>query len=209
MCMQPIDRVLSKAVSLGMTQTSFATAMGLNVQVVNNWKKRGIPPAQYAAIAKTLGVSIEWIINGGDVSLSNVAPVPNGLSRMIPLISWVQAGNWCEAIDNYAAGDAETWLPCPVKAGSRAFALRVTGASMEPKYQEGEMIYVDPDRPPLNKKDVVVRNNLDNSVTFKQLVIEDGRMYLRPLNPDWKPKIIPLDEHCTICGVVFFRGMEV
>lgn len=134
----------------------------------------------------------------------------------IPLISWVQAGNWCEAIDLYHCGDAEKWLSCPARHSDKTFALRVQGLSMynpdpssEHSFKDGEIIYVDPCREPMNKSFVVARLQDENRVTFKQLIIDNDHKYLRPINPDWPETIIKLTDRAVICGVVIYKGMEI
>lgn len=134
--------------------------------------------------------------------LANVEPGP-AIRGEVPLISWVQAGAWSEIVDNFAPGDAEEWLPCPKKFGPHAFALRVRGLSMEPRYQSGDIIFVDPDAGAEHGKHVVVRLDDEHEATFKQLVVEGGQRFLRALNPDWPgPKLIPIEGNATICGVV-------
>lgn len=125
----------------------------------------------------------------------------------VPLISWVQAGAWSDAADPYAIGDAEDWLPCPTKHGARTYCLRVRGESMfnpggSPSYANGDIIFVDPDRDAKPGDRVVVRMDDHQEATFKQLVLEDGRMLLKALNPDWKPRYIEINGHATITGVV-------
>lgn len=128
---------------------------------------------------------------------------PAEIGKKVPLISWVQAGNWCEAVDPFQPGDAEEWLFCPVSHGPSTFALRVRGVSMEPKYRDGAIIYIDPDRSADHLSNVVVRIEGESEVTFKQLVIEGDKRFLRPLNPDWPgPKLISIDSAAIICGVV-------
>jgi len=134
----------------------------------------------------------------------NVAPGPD-MRAPLPLISWVQAGDWSEIIDNFAPGDAETWLPCPSKHGSRAYALRVEGVSMEPKFHSGDIIFVDPDLRAEHGSYVVVRLDDEKKATFKQLVIEGDQRFLRPENPAWPQQLIPINGNATICGVVIGR----
>lgn len=63
--------------------------------------------------------------------LTNIEKIDNEvLKKDVPLISWVQAGDWCEAINNVEPGDAEDWLWCPAKHSEKTFALRVSGVSM-------------------------------------------------------------------------------
>lgn len=121
-----------------------------------------------------------------------------------PLISLVQAGAWTEA---YEFPEPEAFLHCPVRCGRRTFALRVAGESMTPRFQDGDLIFVDPDADPHNGSYVVVRRgDGSGAATFKQLIEEDGRRYLRALNPDWPQRIVEADPDAAICGVVVFLG---
>ena len=38
---------------------------------------------------------------------------------------------------------------------------------------------------------------------------EEGKQYLKALNPDWPNRIIEVDEEATICGVIVFKGEVV
>lgn len=126
-----------------------------------------------------------------------------------PLISWVQAGQWTESPGQFAAQDAEEWLPCAARCGPRTFVLRVQGASMEDKFHAGDLIFVDPDAAPTDKSFVVVRLDDSDQATFKQLVIEGNRRYLRAYNRQWPEPIIEINRGATLCGVVVFRGNVV
>lgn len=126
-----------------------------------------------------------------------------------PLISWVQAGAWTEIMESFTPGDAESYLPCPTSCSRDTFVLRVRGVSMEPKFHEGDLIFVDPDVAPAHGKYVVVRLDESNEATFKQLIIEGERQYLKALNPDWPNRIIEVNAAATICGVVVFKGEVV
>lgn len=126
----------------------------------------------------------------------------------LPLISWVQAGNWTEVVDNFAPGDAEDWIPCPFNHGPNAFVLRVVGESnydpTGPKsYAPGDFIAVDPSRTPINRSMVVVRVDHEDKATFKQLLMDDdGTMMLKALNPNWPNRIFAMPKGSRIAGVV-------
>ena len=121
----------------------------------------------------------------------------------VPLISWVKAGEWCEAHDPFQPGDAEDWLLCPTRHGPSTFALQVVGDSMDGPggYREGEIIYVDPDARAENGKDVVARTP-GGKVTFKRLKEDGDGRYLLALNPAWPDRIIRVPDDTVICGVV-------
>ncbi|MBX3629332.1 MAG: hypothetical protein KF908_05335 [Nitrosomonas sp.] len=155
--------------------------------------------------------------NKSPVKLTNIEETEKtALEKDVPLISWVQAGDWCEAINSSESGDAEDWLWCPVGHSDKTFALRVSGVSMfnpDPyarhTFKDGDIIYVDPNKQPINNSFVVVRLENENKATFKQLIIDGNHRFLRAINPDWPEKIIEIKNNAVICGVVIYKGSEV
>jgi SOS-response transcriptional repressor LexA len=77
---------------------------------------------------------------------------------------------------------------------------------MEPRFHEGDLIFVDPEATPAHGKYVVVQLDESNEATFKQLIVEENRQYLKALNPDWPNRIIEVNADASICGVVVFKG---
>jgi SOS-response transcriptional repressor LexA len=132
-------------------------------------------------------------------SLHNeLTPVP--LQAEVPLISWVSAGLPCPVIDNHEPGDGEEMIPVPRKVSEHAFALRVSGDSMSPEFCDGAIIVVDPAKEPRNGSYVVVRIDDAEEATFKQLVIDAGTFYLKPLNARYP--VITMGPNMFICGSV-------
>jgi SOS-response transcriptional repressor LexA len=98
-----------------------------------------------------------------------------------------------------------------VRVGPHAYALRVVGDSMtnphgSPSFPEGTVIILDPEREAAPGKYVVVRQKGDSEVTFKQLVRDGGRFYLKPLNPRYP--ILEMNEDAVICGVLVQAVMD-
>ncbi len=77
---------------------------------------------------------------------------------------------------------------------------------MEPKFYNGDLIFVDPEIVAESGKYVVVRLEDSDEAIFKQLIIEGGRKYLKALNPDWPERIVELTDSTVICGAVVFKG---
>lgn len=199
----------------GVDDTQEALGRLLGVSSVMIWSYRTgekLPRMATAVrIAEKLGVNINWLLTGfGDMTSveSNVEPAPALRAQGVPLISWVAAGDWCEAHDPYPVGDAEMWLPAADNYGENAYALRVRGASMEPRFREGEIIVVNPHASPDNGKFVIARKEGSKEVTFKQLIREGDEAYLKAINPQWPEPIIRMDEAWHICGVVVCK-MEI
>lgn len=145
---------------------------------------------------------------GNQEAASNAEDGPE-FRGLHPLISWVQAGEWTAIGNCFEPGNAEDLLPCPVRCSADTFVLRVRGVSMEPRFRDGDLIFVDPQIDPASGRFVVVRLDDSQEATFKQLIMEEGRQYLKALNPDWPNPIIEADSNATICGVVVFKGEVV
>ena len=171
--------------------------------------RQGASQEMLLKICEALGLPLSSAITAGTMR-SNIedADVPAGA---VPVLSWVQAGQWTEVMTSFTAVDAEDWVACPVTHGPRTFALRVRGESMlDPhgrhSFREGDLIYVDPDRRAENGSLVVVQLSGSSESTFKKLIIEGEKRYLRALNPAWPEPIIAINGDATICGVVIFKG---
>lgn len=133
----------------------------------------------------------------------DVSPGPSIAQGQIPIISYVRAGDFCEAVDPFEPGDADEWLPFrPPGAGPRTYALRVEGESNDPRIRDGEVVIVDPDRAPDPGKYVVAKRHSDSKVTLKQLSVAEGEYFLKPGNPNWPEPIIKVSGDWSICGVV-------
>lgn len=167
-------------------------------------------------IAKALKVSSEWLWKGGSRKETspaavdtNIEPGP-AIKGYVPLISWVQAGAWCEISDVRTLDDAEIWLPCAASHSPQSYALRVRGLSMfnqheRRSFRDGDIIFVDPAKDAENGSLVIAKLMDSQEATFKQLVMEGSRRFLKPLNPAWPDPIIALEDDAMICGVVFSK----
>ncbi|MFW2013791.1 LexA family protein [Acinetobacter bereziniae] len=153
-------------------------------------------------LANALGVTAEELKKGitGDFD-NNVVPVTQ---RLIPVLSWVQAGTMT-SVEAINPADVMKWLP-PLSSDDPdgCFYLKVVGISNSPKYEEGDYILVNPAFQVcdlLSEDLIVVRHN--NDATFKKLVIEsDERKYLQALNPNFQPNIIEFEEGMELVGLV-------
>lgn len=195
----PLGRVIKqKLAELGHSQAWLAEKCGVSANAVTKWIRSGqISRENLAALSAAIKVSSDSLI--GRAGALNVEDGPI-IRNLLPQISWVQAGRWNEVYDPLQPGEYEALVPVTKKMSPRSFALRVTGDSMEPLFPEGSIIAVDPERQAKHKSYVVVRQNGNFEVTFKQLVIDGGRSYLKPVNPRYP--IMDLGPDAVICGVV-------
>lgn len=188
------------------TLTQLAALLGVSPQIVNNWKRRGVSAEALMKIQAEFGidstklklgeiqqvsqeVDIHPVTSDGKVTPSNVSELPKG--KRVPLISWVQAGDWADIQDHFHPGDADEWFaPVYSKPNGRSYALRVEGESMKNpdpsglSFPPGTILIVDPDMGWGPGDFVIAKDVLTQQATFKQLTTEAGRWYLKPLNPD-------------------------
>lgn len=209
------DRLEAAMQRAGVKTRQVAEALGVSYQAVArllDGKSKAFTAENNSKAAAFLKVSPDWLASGkgemDSVSPSvhaNVSPIAG--RGGVPLISWVQAGAWSEIEDPFEPGEAEQWLPCPVKHGPRSYCLRVEGESMRnpdgrPSYEPGDVLFVDPDQGLKPGDRGIFRLDDEMKATFKQYMEEDGKKYLKALNPDWTPRYIIIDGNATICGKV-------
>lgn len=178
-----------------LTQPELADRAGVSQGTIGN-VEAGLRknPRELLAIAAALDVEPEWLKTGkGPKQRNSVEPGPD-IKGQVPLISWVQAGDWNGAHDPMQPGDAERWLDCPAGHSERTYALRVRGDSMTAphgnarSYPEGCIIFVDPMRKsPVNGARIIAKLDGADEVTFKVFKQEDGRVWLQPINPMHQP----------------------
>ena len=227
------DRICTVLKEIGMDNPEFQSKIKIQSQHWTNWRNRGVPAKNHIHIAEVLDVTLEWLSTGKGEKYKNKArsiesntitddstiALDNNFESgpenrgFVPVISWVQAGAWCEAIDNFEVGDAERWIPCPVAHSKHTYALRVKGDSMVAphgsgqSFMEGMLIYVDPEAPLHSGKKVIAKLLDSNEVTFKVYREEAGKKWLIPLNPMYDK--IEFISGMHICGVVIFAGFDV
>lgn len=130
----------------------------------------------------------------------NVEPAALGKMRKIPVISWVAAGKWSETGESFHSEDAVDWIETDIK-GEHNFALRVKGDSMEPEFNEGDIIIISPTAKAVTG-DFVVAMNHEEEATFKQYKRFDNTRVLHPLNPKYQDIVLNKDKEYKIVGVV-------
>ncbi|MEZ8095807.1 LexA family protein [Photobacterium swingsii] len=200
------SRIKERRKQLKQTQKETAKLVGVSHVTISQWESDTTSPRGKSLyeLAKILDCSQDWLLYGRNEPDNNVSPGPC-IKGQYPLISWVQAGTWSSIYEEPLINAVR--YPCPVACSENTFVLRVQGISMEPRFNEGDLIFVDPEAEINSKKFVVARLDDSNEATFKQLIIEGDMKFLRPLNPNWPEQLIPINGNCTIVGVVVFAGV--
>ncbi|MCB1280070.1 MAG: helix-turn-helix domain-containing protein [Salinibacterium sp.] len=130
------------------------------------------------------------------------------LPHEVPLINSVTAGYPADFTDlGYPARVADEYVRCPDINDPDAFAARVVGDSMEPVYQQGDVVVFSPSRPIKSGADCFARLEPDHESTFKRVFFEAGGggeelIRLQPLNPSYAPSVVPRERVAGLYAAV-------
>lgn len=121
--------------------------------------------------------------------------------RQVPVIRLDQAEHWKLTQQITFAESTYT----TEYASENAYAIRVPGDSMtsssgEESFPENTLIVLDPEREAAPGDFVIARQRAGAELTFKQLVRDAGRLYLKPLNPQYP--MVELGADGVLCGVL-------
>lgn len=166
-------------------------------QMINGHRKIGEKSARNLELK--LGMPTGWLDQDHSQDMEKNFEAPARPPGKVPLISWVQAGDYKAVIDNLAPGDAEEWIGTEAPVRKHTYALRVVGDSMEPEFPEGSIIIVEPTLLADPGNYVIVRNG-EHEATFKQLIRDGADWLLKPVNPRYPIKPMPRD--AQVVGVV-------
>jgi len=174
----------------GLSASGLARRSGLDPTTFNP-SKRIMPDGRprwpsTESVAKVLnatGASLEAFT----ALVSGARAIPGGRAapaRRIPLIGLAQAGGEGFFDDGgYPVGGGWDEVSLPEIGDPHAYALEISGESMEPVYRDGDLVVVSP-AAPIRRGDRVVARTNKGEVMAKQLGRRSARrVELRSLNP--------------------------
>jgi phage repressor protein C with HTH and peptisase S24 domain len=188
----------------GMSQADLARHLGLAPSAISRMLKgeRQMKLLEAVQIAAFLGISQDEVLRHAG---ANAEAIPTGATmaqagrRGRPPRATLAAGIGARPepipIRSAARGGADqemfladgpigyTARPANLGGVRGAYAIYMVGDSMEPRYEQGWLLHVNPFKPPIRGRDVVVYK-ADQAVLIKQFLRWDGdALVLSQLNP--------------------------
>lgn len=160
-----------------MTQSEAATVLGINRSYLSQVESGRAP-------GRALRDRFLLAEKSAPTSLREPAGRSYGL-RNLPILSWAQAG---QAVDfEQIPADWDETVPSDV-TDELAFAVRLRGDSMEPKYSDGEIAILLPNTAATNG-DIVVANIKDQGAVCKIMHVQLDKhlVTLSSYNPAYPP----------------------
>lgn len=184
----------------GLSASGLAKKSGLDATTFNP-SKRVMPDGRARwpsteSVSKALdavGASVEAFaaLVGG----ARTMPPRSVTARRIPLIGLAQAGGEGFFDDGgFPVGGSWDEVGLPEVADPHAYALEISGDSMEPVYRDGDLVIVSP-AAPLRRGDRVVARTQTGEVMAKELTRRSARrIELKSLNPAYPDYSFDLSE---------------
>lgn len=156
--------------------------MGVGKQVREARKANGWTQVQLAEMVGCKQADVQRI-ESGEVrsskylaSVLKILRISEDVQAKIPVVGYVGAGAEVFAIDDHAKGDGFDEVPAP-PGMLNGIALIIRGNSMDPKYEDGEVVYIE--------KTLYSVESLIGAICYVQLA--DGRCYLKKLQYGSRP----------------------
>lgn len=184
-----IDRLAEK---YDLTPSGLARRAGLDPTTFN--KSKRITRDNRARWPST--ESIEKILDATGATWGEFVSFMNeGTFKNIPLIGLAQAGTAGYFDDaGYPAGSGWEDIPFPDIGDPHAYALEISGDSMEPVYRDGDVVIVSP-QAPLRRGDRVIVKTHEGEIMAKILKRKTSSKYeLRSLNPEHPDRWLTAEE---------------
>jgi len=198
-------RIHARRKQLKLSQRALGALVGVSATSLTYWERDEIEPKNknLAALARALDCAPDFLLFGatfgGDVSFVTI-------NARVPLISWDKLSSYIEGEVMEGDDEAEDWIYCPVQCAKSTFALRVRGDHMESPYPgkksylDGQIIFVAPTAEVKNGSRVISRRLDSTEATFKEYFEDDGKKYLKPINPQYPT--VEINNETIIIGVV-------
>ncbi|MFA5121494.1 S24 family peptidase [Zavarzinia sp.] len=193
----------------GLTQDQLAEAAGtVRSQIVKLERgERRLTVDWMLRLAKPLGCEPKDLLPPEEPA-TNALPAspwalgPGGVpARDLPVCGAARGGANALFVDQGQALE-HVYRPAQLAGVANAFAVYAVGDSMEPKYQAGDLLFVNPNLPPVKGCFVVVELGAHEAYVKQFLRQSDDTLVLREFNPETRDLSFPVTRVKAIYRIV-------
>lgn len=198
-----IDRLAERA---GLSASGLARRAGLDPTTFN--KSKRITTAGRARWPSTESIAKALAATGTpfDVFVGLIEKTGGAGATAVPLIGFAKAGNGGYFDDaGFPTGEGWDETAFPAVNDEHAYALEISGTSMEPAYRAGDVIVVSPSAP-IRRGDRVVVRTKAGEVTVKELKRRTAKsIELKSLNAQHDDRTLAATDVLWMVRIVWAR----
>jgi len=196
-----IDRLAARA---GLSASGLARRAGLDPTTFN--KSKRITPQGRARWPSTESIAKALAATGTpfDIFVALIEAGGTAAARAVPLLGFAEAGTGGYFDDGgFPAGEGWDEIAFPAVNDEHAYALEVSGQSMEPAYRDGDIVVVSP-AAPIRRGDRVVVRTRDGEVMAKEIKRKTAKsIELKSLNPQHEDRTLALADVLWIARILW------
>lgn len=196
-----IDRLAARA---QLSASGLAKKAGLDPTTFN--KSKRITPDGRARWPSTESVAKSLAATGTSVEtfIALISETARPITQAVPLIGFAEAGSRGYFDDGgFPVGKGWDEIAFPSVNDEHAYALEISGNSMEPAYRKGDVIVVSP-AAPTRRGDRVVVKTKEGEVMVKQLARKTAKtIELHSLNPDHPARTLAMSDVLWVARIVW------
>ena len=190
---------------------ALAVILGVSPSVITGWKGPTItgiahPGEILDQVPDGMLESAEAMYVDPDSPLALLHKKAKKKPYLAPVLGYVAAGIPIEAITDII--DYEELDPEMVKDGATYFCLQIKGASMEPRFAEGDVVVVR-QQPDVDSGQIAIVCINGDHATCKKVMKHSNGILLQPLNPAYEPTFYTAEEIASIPVTILGRVVEL
>jgi len=196
-----LDRLAARS---GLSASGLAKRAGLDPTTFNKSKRITPDGRQRWPSTESVAKSLAATSTDIDTFVSLIEGSGQGPSHAVPLIGFAQAGSGGYFDDSgFPVGKGWDEIPFPAVGDENAYALEISGNSMEPAYRDGTVIIVSP-AASVRRGDRVVAKTRGGEVMVKELKRRTAKsVELRSINPAHKERTLSARDVLWVARVVW------
>jgi len=115
-----------------------------------------------------------------DLWSDSLLPTKKVETLQIPIIAWEQLSE----LEIPIKQPSDHFLIIAPHLNPNCFATYMNDSSMEPQFEKGTTLIIDPDKPFKDRGFILILLDEDNTLVFRQVLIDANYKYLKSLHPD-------------------------
>ncbi|MFL6930562.1 MAG: S24 family peptidase [Xanthobacteraceae bacterium] len=196
-----LDRLAARS---GLSASGLAKRAGLDPTTFNRSKR--ITPDGRARWPSTESIAKALAATGTNVDTFVELITENARkpTHRVPVIGFAEAGSGGYFDDGgFPVGAGWDEIPFPTVNDEHAYALEISGESMQPLYRDGDMIVVSPSSP-IRRGDRVVLKTREGEVMVKELKRKTAKtIELKSLNSEHGDRLLSMSDVMWVARIVW------